>query len=47
MGAKQDLAFGQGAQHCTRWAEFSAKQAKEAEALAEMHEEMANAAEKK
>jgi hypothetical protein len=47
MGAKHDMAFGQGAQHCKRWAEFSAKQAKEAEALAAMHEEMAKAAEQK
>jgi hypothetical protein len=47
MGAKQDLAFGQGAQHCRRWAELFAEQAKEAEALAAMHEEMAKAAEQK
>ena len=41
------MAFGQGAQHCKRWAEFSAKQAKEAEALAAIHEEMAKAAEQR
>jgi|SRR5580704_273975 len=47
MGAKNEMAFGQGAQHCKRWAEFSAKQAKEAEALAAIHEEMAKAAEQR
>src|SRR5713226_1632136 len=47
MGAKHDLAFGQGAQHCKRWAELYAEQAKEAEALAAMHEEMAKAEEQK
>jgi hypothetical protein len=47
MEAKHGTAFGQGAPHCKRWAELSAEQAKEAEALAEMHEEMAKAAEQK
>src|SRR6266702_4363180 len=45
MEAKHGTAFAQGAQHCKRWAELSAEQAKEAEALAAMHEEMAKAAE--
>jgi hypothetical protein len=47
MGAKHDIAFGQGAQHCKRWAEFQAEEAKEAEALATLHEDMAKAAEQK
>jgi hypothetical protein len=47
MEAKHGTAFGQGAPHCKRWAELSAEQAKEAEALAEMHEEMAKATEQK
>ena len=47
MEAKHGAAFGQGAQHCKRWAELSVEQAKEAEALAAMHEEMAKAAEQK
>ena len=47
MEAKHGTAFGQGAQHCKRWAELSAEQAKEAEALAAMHEEMAKTAEQK
>jgi hypothetical protein len=44
---KHGTAFGQGAPHCKRWAELSAEQAKEAGALAAMHEEMAKAAEQK
>lgn len=47
MEAKHGTAFGQGASHCKRWAELSAEQAKEAESLAAMHEEMAKAAEQK
>jgi len=47
MEAKHGAAFAQGAPHCKRWAELSAEQAKEAEALAAMHEEMAKAAEQK
>jgi hypothetical protein len=47
MEAKHGTAFAQGAPHCKRWAELSAEQAKEAEALAVMHEEMAKAAEQK
>src|SRR5712692_6101530 len=40
VGAKHVMAFGQGAQNCERWAEFSTEQAKEAESLAAMHEVM-------
>ena len=37
----------EGASHCKRWAELSAEQAREAEALAVLHEGMAKDAEKK
>jgi hypothetical protein len=37
----------EGATHCNRWAELDAEQAKEAEALAALHEGMAKDAEKK
>jgi len=47
METKHGTAFAQGAPHCKRWAELSAEQAKETEALAAMHEEMAKAAEQK
>lgn len=47
MESKHGTAFGQGSPHCKRWAELSAEQAKEAEALATMHEDMARAAEQK
>jgi hypothetical protein len=47
MEAKHGTAFSQGAPHCRRWAELSAEQAKEAQTLAEMHEDMAKAAEQK
>lgn len=47
MEAKHGTAFGQGAPHCKRWAELDAEQAKEAEALAALHEDMAKAAEQK
>lgn len=47
MEGKHGTSFGQGAPHCKRWAELSAEQAKEALSLAAMHEEMAQAAEKK
>ena len=46
MAVKND-AFGQGAVHCRKWAELDAEQAKEADALAQMHEDMAKAAEQK
>ena len=47
MVAKHGTAFGQGAPHCDRWAQLDAEQAKEAEALAALHEDMAKAAEQK
>jgi hypothetical protein len=47
MEAKHGTSFGQGAPHCKRWAELSSEQAKEALSLAAMHEETAQAAEKK
>lgn len=47
LEAKQQASFGQGASHCRRWAELDQQQAKEAEALAVLHEEMAKAAEQK
>jgi len=47
LEAKHGTAFGLGASHCKRWAELSAEQAKEADALATMHEEMAKASEQK
>jgi hypothetical protein len=37
----------EGASHCNRWAELATEQAKEAEALAVLHEGMAKDAEKK
>jgi hypothetical protein len=45
--AKQQASFGQGASHCRRWAELDKQQAKEAEALAAFHEDMAKSAEQK
>jgi hypothetical protein len=36
----------EGASHCSRWAELATEQAKEAEALAALHEHMARNAEK-
>lgn len=45
--AKQQASFGQGASHCRRWAELYKEQAKEAEVLAALHEEMAKSAEQK
>lgn len=47
MEVKQRASFGQGASHCQRWAQLDAEQAKEAEALAALHEDMARAAEQK
>lgn len=40
-------AFGQGATHCRKLAELDTEQAKEADALAALHEDMAKAAEQK
>lgn len=47
MESKHGDAFGQGASHCRKWARLIAEQAKEAEALAALHEDMAKAAEQK
>lgn len=47
MEAKHGTSFGQGASHCRLWAQLDAEQAKEAEALAALHEDMAKAAEQK
>jgi len=47
MEAKHGSSFGQGAGHCRLWAHLDAEQAKEAEALAVLHEEMAKQAEQK
>ena len=47
METKQQASFGQGASHCRRWADLYNKQAKEAEALSALHEEMAKSAEQK
>jgi hypothetical protein len=47
MGTKQQASFGQGASHCRRWADLYNQQAKEAEALATLHEEMAKSEEQK
>jgi hypothetical protein len=41
LEAKHGTSFGQGVSHCRRWAELDAEQAKEAEALAALHEDMA------
>ncbi len=46
MEAKHGTSV-EGAPHCKRWAELDTEQAKEATALADMHEAMAKAAEKK
>ena len=47
MEAKHGDAFGQGASHCEKFAQLAKEQAKEAEALAALHEDMAKAAEQK
>jgi hypothetical protein len=46
MEAKHGNAV-EGASHCNRWSELATEQAKEAEALAALHEGMAKDAEKK
>jgi hypothetical protein len=43
MVSKHGTDFGQGAPHCQHWAELDEQQAKEAEALATLHENMAKA----
>jgi hypothetical protein len=47
MESKHGDAFGQGASHCRRWGQLEAEQAKLAQALATIHEDMAKAAEQK
>ena len=47
MDAKFGKAFGQGASHCKMFAALAADQAKEADALAALHEEMAKAGQQK
>ena len=47
MVSKHGDTFGQGAPHCKKWAELQAEEAKEAEALATLHENMAKDAEQK
>lgn len=47
MEIKQRAWLGQGTSHCRRWAELDEQEAKEAEALATLHEDMAKAAEQK
>ena len=46
MEEKRGTSFAQSAPHCKRWAELDAEQAKKANALAAMHENMANAQQK-
>lgn len=47
MEAKHGSSSAQGASHCRLWAQLDAEQVKEAEALAALHEDMANEAEQK
>jgi len=47
MESKHGDAFGQGASHCEKFAQLAKEQAKEAEALAALHEDMAKTAEQK
>jgi hypothetical protein len=47
MESKHGEAFGQGAKHCKKFAELAMEEAKEADALAALHAEMAKAAEQK
>jgi hypothetical protein len=47
MVSKHGDTFGQGASHCKKWAELQAEEAKEAEGLATLHEDIAKAAEQK
>ena len=47
MESKHGDAFGQGASHCEKFAQLAQKQVKEAEALAVLHEDMAEEAEQK
>jgi hypothetical protein len=47
MESKHGDAFGQGASHCQKFADLAKEQAREAEALAALHEDMAKEAEQK
>ena len=47
LESKQGVSYGRSASHCRRWAQLDAEQAKKAEALARLHEDMAKAAEQK
>jgi hypothetical protein len=47
MESKHGNMFGQGASHCQKFAELVKEEAKEAEALAALHEDMAKAEEQK
>ncbi|HEY8671265.1 MAG TPA: hypothetical protein VIL63_10535 [Terriglobales bacterium] len=47
MESKQGDAFGLGASHCKKFTELAEEQAKEADALVVLHEDMATAAEPK
>src|SRR6266566_1537603 len=47
MEAKHGDMAGQGTLHCKKWAELDGEEAKQAEALATLHEDMAKAAEQK
>ena len=47
MESKHGTSFGQAARLCRRWAQLEAEQAKLAEVLATLHDDMATAAEEK
>ena len=47
MESKHGNSFGQGSTHCRKFAELALAQAKEADALTVLHEDMAKAAEQK
>jgi predicted ATPase len=47
MEAKHGNSFGQGASHCRTFAALALEQAKEADALAAFHEDMAKTAAQK
>ena len=47
MESKHGTSFGQAAKLCRRWAQLEAEQAKLAEVLARLHEDVATAAEEK
>jgi len=47
MESKHGNSYGQGASHCRKFAQLSLDEAKEADALASLHKEMANASAQK